>query len=76
MAKRGLMYFFTLSLGVGFITYLIVDDVRKPRNFNTDKIIMETEHKSRLLTQMELRHIGERTKNENIPVADDKDGYM
>jgi len=76
MAKRGLMYFFTLSLGVGFIAYLIIDDVRKPRNFNTDQIIMETEHKSKLLTKNELRLTGERTKNINIPESDEKQGYM
>jgi len=76
MAKRGLMYFFTLSLGVGFISYLIISDIRKPRNMDTEKIIMDIEKKSKLLTQSELRLTGERVKNINIPESDEREGYM
>lgn len=80
MAKKGLMYYFTMSLSGVMVFYLFWanrGNVEKSKEFGSlEEMYQKFEGKKKLVTTNELRLMGERTKVEEVPEADTKNGYM
>jgi hypothetical protein len=82
MAKKGIMYYVTMSFGgalVGYLFYANKGSMEKNKEFESlDDMYKKFEGKQKLVTQNELRLMGERNKVEDVPVADsdEKSGYM
>jgi hypothetical protein len=80
MAKKGIMYFVTLSFGGGIVGYLFWanrHNIEKSREFqDVEDMYKHFEGKKKLVTKNELRLMGERNKVDEVPVSDEKNGYM
>lgn len=78
MAKRGLALYFMLSFGITITGYLFYAHFKytpplTEHPFDTYKRLEGTEV---LLTQNQIRKMGERSKHKDVPTADDEEGYM
>ncbi len=82
MAKRGLMYYLTLNVGVTMVAYIIYYTYKSTKHLkeykNAEEMYLKAEDKPKLITQNELRLMGERNKSDKVPLSDnnDKGGYM
>ena len=80
MAKKGIMYYVTLSFGAGIVGYLFWANrgsMEKTKEFaSLEDMYMKFEGKKKLVTTNEIRLMGERNKVEDVPESDDKSGYM
>jgi hypothetical protein len=80
MAKKGIMYFVTLGFGGGIVAYLFWanrHNLKKSREFkDVEDMYKHFEGKKKLVTTNELRLMSERNKVDEVPVSDDKNGYM
>lgn len=78
MAKTGLAFYFVMSFGftiIGSLFYLHFK-YSPPLNEAPHETYMRHDNIDKLIPDSELRKIGERSENVDVPVADDKDGYM
>ena len=80
MAKKGIMYYVTMSFGGGLVGYLFLANrphMEKNKEFESlEDMYKKFEGKQKLVTPNELRLMGERNKVENVPESDEKSGYM
>lgn len=80
MAKKGIMYYLTMSFSAGMVGYLFYANrghLQKNKEFkDLDDMYKHFEGKSKLVTTNELRLMGERNVVKEVPVADKKSGYM
>ncbi len=80
MAKKGIMYFVTMGFGGGIVAYLFWANrksLEKSREFkDVEDMYKHFEGKTKLVTVNELRLMGERNKVDEVPVSDNKNGYM
>ena len=74
------MYFVTLGFGGGIVGYLFWANrghMEKNREFSSlEDLYLKFEGKKKLVTTNEVRLMGERNKVEEVPEADEKNGYM
>jgi hypothetical protein len=80
MAKKGIMYYLTMSFGGGIVFYLFWANrasMKKSREFkDIEEMYKHFEGKPKLVTSNEIRLMGERNKVAEVPTSDDKSGYM
>ena len=82
MAKKGIMFYATMSFGFGLVGYLFFEGWKgsqKMKDFkNIEDFYLQMEKKEKIVTENELRLMGERNRVENIPVSDNDSGtgYM
>ena len=80
MAKKGIMFYVTMSFGFGYPAYLFYTGHQGSKKMSQFKDIEEfylkMENKEKIVTENDLRLMGERNKVENIPVCDNDSGYM
>ena len=79
MAKRGLVYWFVMGLGVNMVGYLFYLQI-KTYPLVEDKSALDyykrMEQKEVILTEKQIRMQSERTINEKVPETDTDEGYM
>lgn len=80
MAKKGAMFYATMSFGLGYVGYLFFEGWRgsqKMKDFkDIEDFYKKMENKEKIVTENEIRLLGERNKVDNIPVSDNDSGYM
>ena len=80
MAKKGIMYYVTMSFSGGLVFYLFYanrHNMDTNREFESlEDMYKKFEGKEKLVTTNEIRLMGERNKVEDVPSSDDKNGYM
>ena len=78
MAKKGLAFYFVMSFGFTIIGSLFYFHFKysPPLKEAPHETYMRLDNIEKLIPDSELRKIGERSENENVPISDDKDGYM
>jgi hypothetical protein len=80
MAKKGIMYYVTMGFGgaiVGYLFYANRGHMEKNKEFESiEDMYRKFEGKQKLVTQNEIRLMGERNKVEAVPESDNKSGYM
>ncbi len=80
MAKKGIMFYLTMSFGLGYVGYLFFRGYQGTQMLSEFKDIedfyLKMEKKEKIVTENELRLMGERNKVDNIPVSDEETGYM
>jgi|LauGreDrversion4_2_1035121.scaffolds.fasta_scaffold3563316_1 hypothetical protein len=77
MAKRGIMYYLVIGSGFLPLVYLYYYDRKTyKRELDPEQQIIQAQNKQKLVTVQEQRLIGERTKANDVPIADEENGYM
>lgn len=79
MAKRGIMYYVTMSVGVGMVSYLLYTNWKSSQNlkeFSSSVEMYEKAEGKPLVTQQKIRSMGERNKSDKVPLSDSSSGYM
>lgn len=79
MARKGIMFYLTMSFGFGYVGYLFFQGykgTKKMGDLNIGEFYLKMEKKEKIITDNEIRLMGERNKVDNIPVSDEENGYM
>jgi len=74
------MFYLTMSFGMGYVGFLFLRGYQGTQKLSEFKDIedfyLKMEKKEKIVTENEIRLMGERNKVDNIPVSDEETGYM